>query len=82
MNSWCIMCSVHCAAYCQKDNQEQRTEPARKTKPIKPKPVKSTNKAPKALTTKPKIKVAPAARAQTLLTQVFYMVHIHFLYQE
>ncbi|XP_029297787.1 platelet-derived growth factor receptor-like protein [Cottoperca gobio] len=57
-------------AYCQKDAQEQRTNPGRKTKPSIPKLVRSTKKGPRAVTAKPKIKDTPAAPAQTFLTQV------------
>lgn len=73
MNCWCIMCSVLCVAYCQKDAPEHRTTPAKKPKSNKLKPVKSTNKGPRAVTAKPKIKPA-----QTFLTQVFHMAHLHF----
>ncbi|XP_032384393.1 platelet-derived growth factor receptor-like protein [Etheostoma spectabile] len=55
-------------ADCQKDAQEQRTTPGRKPKLSKPKLGKSTNKGPRAVTAKPKIK---APSAQTFLTQVF-----------
>ncbi|KAL7394976.1 hypothetical protein ABVT39_008118 [Epinephelus coioides] len=57
-------------AHCQKDTQEQRTTPGRKLKTSKHKLGKSTNKGPRAVTSKPKIKATPAAAAQTLLTQV------------
>lgn len=71
------MCSVLCVAYCQRDTQEQKTNPAKKPKSNKPKVVKSTNKGPRAA--KPKIKATPAAPAQTFLTQVFHVVYIHSL---
>ncbi|XP_074503726.1 platelet-derived growth factor receptor-like protein [Sebastes fasciatus] len=57
-------------AYCQKDAQEQRTTPGRKSKPSKPKLGKSTNKGPRVVTAKLKTKATPAARAQASLTQV------------
>ncbi|XP_018531085.1 platelet-derived growth factor receptor-like protein [Lates calcarifer] len=57
-------------AYCQKDAQEQRPTPGTRPKPSKPKPGKTTNKGPRAVTAKPKIKATPAAQAQPLLTQV------------
>ncbi|XP_042349867.1 platelet-derived growth factor receptor-like protein [Plectropomus leopardus] len=57
-------------AYCQKDAQEKRTTPSRKPKTSKPKLGKSTNKEPRAVTAKPKIKATPAAASQSLLTQV------------
>ncbi|XP_071396616.1 platelet-derived growth factor receptor-like protein [Centroberyx affinis] len=56
--------------YCQKDAQEHRTTPGRKPKPTKPKLGKATNKGPRAVTAKPKVKATPAAKGQTLLTQV------------
>ncbi|TDH07804.1 hypothetical protein EPR50_G00109810 [Perca flavescens] len=55
-------------AHCQKDAQEQRTTPGRKPKPSHPKLGKSTNKGPRAVPAKPKIK---ATSARTFLTQVF-----------
>ncbi|XP_026213630.1 platelet-derived growth factor receptor-like protein [Anabas testudineus] len=54
--------------YCQKDAQEQRTTPGRKAMQRKSKLGKATNKG--AVTAKPKIKAAPAAQAQTVITQV------------
>ncbi|XP_051276777.1 platelet-derived growth factor receptor-like protein [Dicentrarchus labrax] len=59
-----------CAVIFELDAQEQRTTPERKPKPSKPKLGKSTNKGPRAVTAKPKIKATPAAPAQTFLTQV------------
>ncbi|KAM7000303.1 platelet-derived growth factor receptor-like protein isoform 1-T2 [Tautogolabrus adspersus] len=56
--------------YCQKDAQQQQTTPGRKQKQNKTKLGKSTNKGPRAASTKPKIKASPAAPAQTVLTQV------------
>ncbi|XP_076594882.1 platelet-derived growth factor receptor-like protein [Chaetodon auriga] len=58
------------SAYCQKDAQEQRTTPGRKAKPSKPKLGKSTNKGPRAVPGKTKIKATPAAPTQAFLTQV------------
>lgn len=63
-NKWCISCSVLCTADCQGDVQKQRRAPAK----IKTKHVKPPNKTPK-----PQNKATPAARTQTLLTQV----HVH-----
>ncbi|KAM9356633.1 platelet-derived growth factor receptor-like protein [Symphorus nematophorus] len=57
-------------AHCQHDAQEQRTTPGRKPKSSKPKLGKSTNKGPRAMTAKTKIKATPAALPQTFLTQV------------
>lgn len=70
-----------CALYtvCQKDAQEQRTTPGRTSKPSKPKLGKTTNKGPRAVTAKPKIKTTPAAPAQTVLTQVFHLLHKIFV---
>lgn len=72
------MCCVPHAAYCQKDAQEQRPTPGTRPKPSKPKPGKTTNKGPRAVTAKPKIKATPAAQAQPLLTQVFHPEHKSF----
>ncbi|XP_047442018.1 platelet-derived growth factor receptor-like protein [Mugil cephalus] len=61
---------VICALISELDAQEQRTTPGRTSKPSKPKLGKPTNKGPRAVTAKPKIKAAPATKAQTSLTQV------------
>lgn len=65
------MFSALCVAYCQKDGQEQKANPAKKPRSNKPKTVKSTRAA------KPKIKATPAAPAQTFLTQVFHVLCFH-----
>lgn len=57
-------------ADCQKDAHEQKTTAGRKPKSSISKPGKSTNKGPRAVTARPKIKATPAAPAQTVLTQV------------
>ncbi|KAK5865020.1 hypothetical protein PBY51_016216 [Eleginops maclovinus] len=57
-------------AYCQKEAQQQKINPGRKPKPSITKLGRSTNKSPRAVTAKPKIKATPAAPAQTFLTQV------------
>ncbi|XP_076018934.1 platelet-derived growth factor receptor-like protein [Genypterus blacodes] len=58
-------------AHCQKDGQEQRTpSPGRKPKANKAKAGKATNKGPRAVTAKPKVKATAAAQAQSVLTQV------------
>ncbi|XP_039975453.1 platelet-derived growth factor receptor-like protein [Xiphias gladius] len=57
-------------ANCQKDAEEQRPIPGRKPKLSKPTPGESTNKGPRAVTAKPKVKATPASQAQTFLTQV------------
>ncbi|XP_034399881.1 platelet-derived growth factor receptor-like protein [Cyclopterus lumpus] len=62
-----VICEL---AYCQEDTQEQRTTPGRKPKPSKPKLGKSTNKGPRTVIHKPKIKATPAVPAQAVLTQV------------
>ncbi|XP_059202147.1 platelet-derived growth factor receptor-like protein [Centropristis striata] len=59
-----------CAVIFELDAQEQRTTPGKKPKPSKPKLGKATNKGPRAVTAKPKIKATPVAPAQTFLTQV------------
>lgn len=64
------MCNVSSVAYCQKAAQEHRTTLAKKQKPNKLKSVKSTNKGPRALLTKPRLKATPAGPVQTALTQV------------
>ncbi|XP_010785526.1 platelet-derived growth factor receptor-like protein [Notothenia coriiceps] len=57
-------------AYCQEEAQQQKINPGRKPKPSITKLGRSTNKSPRAVTAKPKIKTTPAAPAQTFLTQV------------
>ncbi|KAI9539173.1 hypothetical protein NQZ68_009250 [Dissostichus eleginoides] len=57
-------------AYCQGEAQQQKINPGRKPKPSITKLGRSTNKSPRAVTAKPKIKTTPAAPAQTFLTQV------------
>ncbi|XP_034088422.1 platelet-derived growth factor receptor-like protein [Gymnodraco acuticeps] len=55
-------------AYCQEEAQQQKINPGRKPKPSITKLGRSTNKSPRAVTAKPKIKTT--APAQTFLTQV------------
>ncbi|XP_063347074.1 platelet-derived growth factor receptor-like protein [Pelmatolapia mariae] len=57
-----------CALIFELDAQEQKAVPGRTPKPRKPKHEKSTNKGPRAITVKPKVKAARAQ--QILLTQV------------
>ncbi|TKS72573.1 Platelet-derived growth factor receptor-like protein [Collichthys lucidus] len=71
-SKWKLLLSalLICAVIFELDAQEQRTTPGRTSKPSKPKFGKTTNKGPRAVTAKPKIKTTPAAPAQTVLTQV------------
>ncbi|KAK5897307.1 hypothetical protein CesoFtcFv8_010380 [Champsocephalus esox] len=55
-------------ANCQEEAQQQKINPGRKPKPSIAKLGRSTNKSPRAVTAKPKIKTT--APAQTFLTQV------------